>query len=96
MGRFVADPDTLILKGNEMEENGNAFMDDINKVYTTLDDMINKDYLSPEALVIAKKMESQRKDLEDMAKTMNQYGDFSKRAGNKVLQNQENISAEIQ
>ncbi len=96
MGRFVADPGTLIQKGNEMENTSRSFDEDVQKVYNTLEDMISKEYLSPEALVIARRMESQRKDLEDMVKVIAQYGEFSKRAGNKVFDNQERISEEVQ
>lgn len=96
MGRFVAEPDTLIQKGNEIEGGSQSFFEEIDKVYKTKDEMIAKDYLSPEARAIARKMDDQRKDLEEIARVMAQYGNFSKRAGHKVLQNQDNITSEIQ
>ena len=95
MGKFVADPPILIREGIGMNAIAQAFDEDIEKVYTTLQDMINKDYLSPEARVIATKIENQRPVLETMAKTIEQYGNFSITAGNKVIDNQNNIISEI-
>ena len=95
MGKFVADPPVLIREGIGMNAISNSFKEDIEKVYTTLQDMISKDYLSPEAVAIANKIESQRPDLENMAKVIEQYGNFSISAGNRVFDNQENIISEI-
>ena len=95
MGKFVADPPVLIREGIGMNTISQSFTEDIEKVYTTLDDMISKDYLSPEALEIARKIQGQRQELDNMARVINQYGDFSIHAGNKVINNQENIISEI-
>jgi hypothetical protein len=95
MGRFVADPPVLIREGIGMNTISQSFFDDIERVYTALEDMINKDYLSPEAVHIANKIQNQRPTLEEMAKTIGQYGGFSISAGNRVLDNQENIISEI-
>ena len=95
MGRFVADPPILIREGIGMNAISQAFHEDIEKVYTTLEDMISKDYLSPEAREIAEKIQNQRPDLENMAKVIEQYGGFSISAGNKVFDNQQNIISEI-
>ena len=96
MGKFVADPPVLIREGIGMTTISQSFLEDIEKVYTTLEDMINKDYLSREALAIANRIQNQRPDLDNMAKTINQYGNFAINAGNKVFDNQENIISEIQ
>jgi len=95
MGKFVADPPVLIREGIGMTTISQSFKEDIETVYTTLEDMISKDYLSKEAMAIADKIKSQRQDLENMAKVINQYGNFSIQAGNKVFENQENIISEI-
>ena len=95
MGKFVADPPILIREGIGMNAISQSFHEDIEKVYTTIEEMISKDYLSPEATVIANKIKDQRPTLEDMAKTIEQYGNFSISAGNKVFDNQQNIISEI-
>jgi len=59
MGKFVADPPVLIREGIGMNAISQSFYEDIERVYTTLDEMINKDYLSPEAVHIANKIQSQ-------------------------------------
>ena len=95
MGKFVADPPILIREGIGMNAISQSFHEDIEKVYTTLEDMISKDYLSPEATAIANKIQSHRPTLEEMAKVIEQYGTFSITAGNKVFDNQQNIISEI-
>lgn len=95
MGRFVADPPVLVREGIGITTIGSSFEEEIDRVYTALEEMVSKDYLSPEAEAIANKIQAQRPDLENMAKVINQYGNFSIQAGNKVFDNQENIISEI-
>ena len=95
MGKFVADPPILIREGIGMNAISQSFKEEIERVYTTLEDMISKDYLSPEALAIANKIQSKRPDLDTMAKVIEEYGGFSINAGNKVFDNQQDIISEI-
>ena len=95
MGRFTADPATLDQQGNKINTISEHFFENVDKVYNTLDNMIANDYLSPEAREIAERIKDKKKDLEDMGKTINQYGDFAKGAAKDVITNQEEISSEI-
>ena len=95
MGRFVADPEVLILEGNKINGYSGEFKSDIDKVYETLENMVAHEYISPEAMEIKKEIDKRREDLENMAKVINQYGGFCVRAGNKVIENQDGIIDEI-
>lgn len=95
MGRFVADPYTLIEKGKEIQKKAEEFRVNTTNIYNNIDEMISKDYLSPEAREIAKKIEEKRELLDEMANVIEQYGNFSMNAGNKVLKNQEDIISAV-
>ena len=95
MGRFTADPATLSQEGNKITSLGEHFNENVDKVYTTLDTMTASDYLSPEAKEIAGRIKDKKKDLDDMTKTINQYGEFAKGAAEDVIANQEELSSEI-
>ena len=95
MGRFTADPATLDQEGGKINTLSENFEEKINNVYSSIDNMITNDYISPEAKVIAERIKEKKKDLEEMQKTIKQYGDFSKSAAKDVVENQEEISSEI-
>ena len=62
MGRFVADPQMLKVKGEEIENQAQQFAQNVEKIYTTVEEMVNSDYLSPEAKAIADEIKSYRND----------------------------------
>ncbi len=95
MGRFTADPATLNQEGSKIISISERFDGNVKKVYETLDDMIENDYLSPEAKEIAERIKERKKDLDDMTKVINQYGNFAMGAAQDVINNQEAISSEI-
>ena len=95
MGKFIADPEILIPKGNEIKGISGEFNANIAKVYDTIDHMVQTEYISPEAMEIKKEIDNRRKDLEDMAKVINQYGDYCISSGNKVIDNQDGVIGEI-
>ena len=95
MGRFTADPPVLSEEGNKMKGISQSCIDEVEKVYETLDSMVHNDYLSPEARVLLEKIESKKQDLINMAKVMEEHGDFAVSAAHTVTQNQENISSKI-
>ncbi len=95
MGRFTADPPVLIREGIGIKEVDSSFDPTVEDVYTIIDELISKDYLSPEALKIANKIRDKKPTLKNMAKTIDQYGEFGIHAGNKVIDNQERISSQI-
>ena len=91
MGKFVADPVIIGIKGNEIENQAQQFAQNIEKIYSTVEEMVNSDYLSPEARAIAEEIKSYREDLNAMTRKIGNYGTFCKNASNKVLRNQANI-----
>lgn len=95
MSRFVADPYTLRTKGNEIIDESRAFTENNNKIYETIEEMINNNYIDPAARAIAAEIMSYRDDLETMAKIINNYGEFYIAASNKVIRNQDNIISSI-
>jgi DNA-binding transcriptional regulator GbsR (MarR family) len=95
MGRFTADPGTLSPEGKKMVNISEQMTERIDSVYNTIDDMTAKDYLSPEAKEIANRIEEKRKELEEIKDIVNQYGNFAQGAAVDVINNQEEISSEI-
>ena len=92
---FTANPEVLVAKGNNMIESSNEFRENSEKVFQTVSDLINNGYLSPAAIQIAKEIESHRQTLEDMAKTIEDYGAFCINSGNKITKNENDIISEI-
>ena len=66
--RFVADPYTLRNKGSEIIDKSQEFGENINKIYQTVNEMINSNYLDPAARAIAQEIETYRDDLDKMTK----------------------------
>ena len=65
------------------------------KKFAKESDMADRFGFSPEALKIANKIRDKKPTLKNMAKTIDQYGEFGIHAGNKVIDNQERISSQI-
>lgn len=95
MGRFVADPQMLKIKGEEIENQAQQFAQNVEKIYKTVEEMVNSDYLSPEARAIANEIQSYRDDLNAMTRKISNYATFCKNASNKVIRNQINIADSI-
>lgn len=92
--RFTADPATLDQEGGKITTIGEQFNDNVEKVYSTIDTMIESDYLSPEAKEIAERIKEKKQKLDEMTKTINQYGEYAKNTATDVINNQEEISSE--
>ena len=95
MGRFTADPPILIREGIGINEIASSFDDNVEAIYNILDELVRKDYLSPEALKIANKIRDKKPTLKNMATTISRYGNFAIHAGNKVIDNQDRIASQI-
>ena len=95
MGRFVADPDVIRAKGRELVNHAVVFDENVKKVYQTIQKMIDSDYLSHEAVAIAKEIEGYRIDLDTMTKTINKYGVFCINSSASVVRNQDDIISGI-
>ena len=90
-GQFTADPETLTNNGKKLNGNANSFREDVKSIYNTVEDMIVNDYISKEAVEIGRKIESYQDDLELMAKTIDNYGNFLSHSATAVRNNQDNI-----
>lgn len=93
--RFVADPYTLRNKGSEIIDKSQEFGENINKIYQTVNEMINSNYLDPAARAIAQEIETYRDDLDKMTKVIAEYGNFCLTASSKVIKNQDNIISRL-
>ncbi len=90
-GQFQADPETLTSNGRKLTTNASSFREDVQSIYNTVEEMIVNDYISREAVEIGRKIESYQADLELMAKTINNYGEFLNKSATAVRNNQDNI-----
>ena len=95
MGRFVADPQMLKVKGEEIENQAQQFAQNVEKIYTTVEEMVNSDYLDPAARAIAENIHSYKDELANMANVIESYGNYCVKAGNAVVDNQDNIISGI-
>lgn len=95
MGKFTADPDVLRVKGEQIIEQSLQFKRNVENIFSTVNEMVRSDYLSPEAIAIAKEIEGYRSDLEMMVRIIDQYGNFCKIASSKVIKNQEDGIASV-
>ena len=91
MGRFVANPQILKAKGDEILNQAQQFAQNVEKIYKTVEEMVSSDYLSPEAKAIADEIRSYRDDLNAMTRKIDDYGKFCINASNKIIRNQTNI-----
>jgi len=95
MGKFVVNPEILRAKGNEILNEAQDFKGNAEKVFSTVHEMVNSDYLSPEARAMANKIESYKDDLNRMFSAMTDYGTFCLNASNRVIRNQDDIISGI-
>lgn len=95
MGKFIANPDMLAAKGNGIIEQAMLFRRNVEKIYNTVHELTNSDYLSPEAVAIGNQIQTYKTDLETMAKIIEEYGVFCKNSGNSVIKNQQIITEGI-
>ena len=95
MGRFVADPQILRIKGEEVENQAQQFAQNVEKIYSTVEEMVNSDYLDPAARAIAENIHSYKDELANMANVIESYGNYCLKAGNAVVDNQDNIISGI-
>lgn len=94
-GQFLADPIALDDNGTKLQGKAGEFREDVTAIYNTVEDMIVNDYISKEAVEIGRKIESYKGDLELMAQTIANYGEFLKKSANAVRNNQDNIIGSI-
>lgn len=88
---FVADPVVLKAEGNTVLDQAGQFNQNVEKIYSTLNEMLSGDYLSPAARAIGNKILSKRDDLDAMTKVMNDYGTYCVTTSGTVNNNEQNI-----
>ena len=91
MGRFIADPNVLVLEGTKINGYAGEFLKTVNGVYDTIEEMVASDYISPEALDIKGKIDKCRPSLDEMHSTIAEYGGFCISSAGKVIKNQNEI-----
>lgn len=88
---FVANPDALKAEGNTVLDQSAQFGQNVEKVYTTVDEMLTSAYLSPAARALGTQIRTFREDLDKMTKVINDYGTYCLTSSNTVIKNEENI-----
>ena len=92
---FGADPMELQEKGSRINNIAVQFRDNYGKIFTTVEEMVNSDYLDPAARAIAENIHSYKDELANMANVIESYGNYCLKAGNAVIDNQDNIISGI-
>lgn len=95
MGKFVASPEVLRANGNKLVETSRQFKQNVDKIYATKNQLIQTNFVSPEARAIGNEIETYRNDLDKMTRVIEEYGMFLQNAANKVVRNQQQIIDEI-
>lgn len=95
MSRLLIDPATLDARGREITDSAETFMGNNKKIYETVQNMVNSEYLSPEARVLADKIMSYQDELDTMGRYIDEYGTFLKTTARKFLANQDEIISHI-
>ena len=93
--KFVGNPQVLRAKGGVILNQADQFQQNTNKVYATVEELINSDYLAPEARAIAQEIEKSHEDLNNMARVMADYGTYCSDAGATIINNQDSIASSV-
>lgn len=91
MALFVADPQVLGQEGNKQLGMRDNFVQNHQKIKTTINEMLSSAYVSPAARELGQKIASYDDTLNAMARTIGEYGEYLLRAGNKVTKNEQDI-----
>lgn len=89
--RFLAQPEILKAKGNSVNDESQEFGQNVNKVYSTVEEMLASSYISPGARAIGAKIQSYKDDMDGMTRVINEYGNHLLLASNTVVRNEQNI-----
>lgn len=95
MGKFVANPQILRLKGKEMLDTASEFSRNVDLIYKTINEMTTSNYLDPAARAIANEIESYHDDLNRMTAIIGNYGNFCINVSVKVINNQDDIISKL-
>lgn len=95
MSQFIADPLTIENKGKQIIDIAGAFTANMDKMDTTIDELVSLDYVSPEAKVLGKEIKNYRPQLENIRNVIAAYGSFGRQTGTTVINNQQELSADV-
>ena len=93
--KFVANPDVLRAKGGAIRQQADQFVQNVNTVFTTLEDMLTSDFVDPAIKVVGNQIKSHKDELGKMAQVIADYADYCTNAGNTVINNQNSIVSNI-
>ena len=92
---FVANPAILRQEGGSIQNQAGMFGQNIEKIYSTLDELLSSGYISPAAMAIGQKIRDSRDDLDMMSKYMKKiiddYANYCMTTSATVVKNEQNI-----
>ena len=90
--QFIADPPVLRAEGNSILDKAQQFGQNVEKIYSTIEEMVSSSYVSPGARAIAAQIQTYRDDLNKMTRVIGDYGNYCITASNTVERNEQNIA----
>lgn len=88
---FVANPAILRQEGGSIQNQAGMFGQNIEKIYSTLDELLSSGYISPAAMAIGQKIRDSRDDLDMMKKIIDDYANYCMTTSATVVKNEQNI-----
>ena len=88
---FVANPAILRQEGGSIQNQAGMFGQNIEKIYSTLDEILSSGYISPAAMAIGQKIRDSRDDLDMMKKIIDDYANYCMTTSATVVKNEQNI-----
>jgi len=89
---FLADPNVLEAEGKKMIESAADFRTNTQKIYANIAEMTERSYISDGAKAIAADILTYKDELENMARVIEDYGNFCTSSGATVIRNEQNIA----
>ena len=89
---FLADPIVLKAEGGKIKEAAENFRTNTEKIYSNIAEMTERSYISDGARAIAADILTFKDDLENMARVIEDYGNFASSSAVTVIRNEQNIS----
>lgn len=94
-GVFLANTGSMNSIGIQIVGLADDFVKNIDTIYQTVENMVQKNYRSVAARAIAVDIKSHHEQLKTMAESIRGYGDFSRRASKKINDNEQNIISRL-
>lgn len=95
MDNFGISPETVNELGKTMSKKSEEFNQLITNLYTTVDKMVTNFYVSPDAEVLAKRIEAYKNKLIGIRNTIASYGVYCQSTTNIVYDHQDNLSNDL-